>query len=117
MVEKKKQEKKVDKKEDKVKRVSTAIANLELGESISPTRLFREIADIHPDLGRDILDLHDSLKEIGFKTLRDKNGKVREIIRTDESLNIRNDIRDIKKEILGLKSIIDELNTNLKNKK
>jgi len=108
MIKKKinKKKKDIDKKSLKISRISTAIANMDIGESISPTRLFRSIGGIHPNTGRDLLDLWDSLKEIGFATLRDKNGKVREILRTDESLDMRKDIIEIKKGILELKGLL-----------
>jgi len=112
-----KDKKDIDRKSEKISRVSTAIANMELGEAISPTRLFRSIGGIHPNTGRDLLDLYDSLKTIGFVTLRDKNGKVREILRTDEGLDARKDIIEIKKQILELKEIMDEINTKLKKEK
>lgn len=106
----------IDKKSNKISRISTAIANMSLGETISPTRLFRSVGGIHPDTGRDLLDMFDSLKEIGFVTLRDKNGKVREILRTDESLDTRKDIIEIKKGILELKGFMDELKTIFKKR-
>lgn len=111
----KSRKKDIDKKSNKISRISTAIANMSLGETISPTRLFRSIG-VHPDTGRDLLDMFDSLKEIGFVTLRDKNGKVREVLRTDESLDTRKDIIEIKKQILELKGFMDELKTILKKR-
>lgn len=97
----------IDTKEAKIRRIATAIANMEVGDSISPTNLFKSIK-IHPNTGRDLLDLHDLLSEIGFKTIRDKNGKIKEILRTDEELSVRRDIREIKKEILDIKEFLDK---------
>ena len=108
--------KSIDKKEAKTIRIATAIADMNLGESINPTNLAHKI-EIHPDTLRDVIDLHDSLKEVGFSTLRDKNGKVREILRTDESLNIRNEIRDLRRDVINIKEGLDEIKTFLKSKK
>ena len=110
----KKQKPKVKKKSDKANKVLEAINHLELGQVIRPTALAHKIPNFHHDTLIDMLDLHDSLKEVGFKTLRDKNNRIREIIRTDESLDLRKDVRDIKKEILELKNMIDEIKTGMK---
>lgn len=105
----------IDTKENKNRRITTAIANMDVGDSIPPTRFFENI-QIHPDTGRDLLDLFDSLKEIGFKTIRDKSGKIRAILRTDEELNVRRDIREIKRELIEVKGMLDELNSRLKKR-
>ncbi len=105
--------KKIDKKEDKATRIATAIANMDNGETIKPTALFRSI-QIHPNTGRDILDYYDSLKEIGFKTIRDKNRKIIEIIKHDESLNQMKEIREIRKEQLNLRNDVEEVKSILK---
>jgi len=112
----KKEKKQVDKKEDKYRKISTAIANMGIGDKLSPTNLFRNIG-LHPNTGRDLLDLYDSLKEIGFETVRGNNGNVRLIIRTDESLNIRNEIRDLKVSVINLTKMVDEIKSIVNNKK
>ena len=95
-------------REEKNKRISTAINSMEMGESISPTNLFKSIG-IHPETGKYILDLYDSLKAIGFKTIRDKNKAIKLILRTDEELILKNDIRDIKRDILNILQTLDKL--------
>ena len=110
------EKKNVSKKENKYKKVISTITNMNLGETISPTRLFKE-ANINPnDTGRDLLDLHDSLKEIGFVILRDKNEKIKAILRTNENLDIKRELRDQRREIIGMRDSPDELKTILKRK-
>ena len=112
----KKNQKTIDKKENKIRRIATALVNKELRETIKPTRLAMEIG-IHYNTLIDILDLFDGLKEIGFKTIRDKNGKVMEIIRTDENLNTVRELREIRKEQLDQRNILDEIKIILGKKK
>ena len=107
----------IEKKPSKISKISTIIANMDLGEIISPTKLFREVNMNPNDTGRDLLDLYDSLKEIGFVTLRDKNRKVKGILRTDESLDVRRDIKEIKIQILKLEGFMDKISTILGEKK
>lgn len=106
--------KSIDTKEDKVNKVLTGIASHEIGNTITPTALAEEIG-VHPNTLREKLDEYEVAKELGWRTVRDKSGKVRLIIREDDDLNLRKGIRDILKEILQLKNLIDEINT--KNKK
>lgn len=106
----------IDTKQNKVIRISTALANMNQGEIITPTRLFRSIG-IHPNTGKDLLDLYESLTEIGFEILRDKNDEIKGVLKTDESLNVRKDIREIKKDSLEIKNMVDELKSLMENKK
>ena len=107
---------KTDHREEKYRRISTVIANMPLGDVIRPSSLARSI-HLHPDTLKDTLDFYDTLKEIGFKTLRDKKGEIREIIRTDDGLDLRTDVRDIKKDMLIIKDMLDKLNTQIKKRK
>lgn len=97
-----------DKKEDKSRRLSIVIENMEIGESINPTNLAKKI-NIHPNTLRDILDQFDFLKEIGFETIRDKNRKIKEIIRTNNSHNFLKEVRELKKIIIDLQTKVEEL--------
>lgn len=94
-----------DRKKDKIIRICNALSKMELGETTNVTTLALSIK-IHPDTLRDSLDLFDSLKEIGFSTIRDKQGEIELIIRTDEKLEFRNEIKEIKKDV---KCILAEL--------
>jgi len=116
--------KQIDKKEDKARRVATAIANLNIGETITPTKLFREKCKnpitgkgMHPDTGRDILDYYSALKEISFEIVRGKDQKVRLIIKTDTTLDLRKQIRDIKNSLISLQNDFDEIKKEIINKK
>lgn len=111
------EKKNISKKESKYKKVVETISNMDIGETISPTRLFKE-ANINPnDTGRDLLDLYSSLKEIGFVILRDRNEKIKAILRTNENLDIKKELRDQRREMIGLKDSVDELKSMLKNKR
>jgi len=108
--------KEVENKSKKIGKIASTITNMNLGEVRSPTNLFSSIK-IHPNTGRDLLDLYDLLKDIGFVILRDKNKKIKGILRTDEGLDTRKDILEIKKQILELKGFMDKLKTILEFKK
>ena len=100
--------KETDTKDSKNRRIMTAISSMELGETKSPTSI-ANISQIHPDTFRDILDLYESLNEVGFEILRDTKGKAKAILRTDENLNVKNDIRAIRQDLNLLSGKIDTL--------
>lgn len=106
----------VDKKEDKVSRILTAIENMQIGETTNPTNLARGIG-IHPDTLRAKIDEYDLARSIQWRNVRDKSGKVRQIIREDEDLNLRKEMRDLKKEVLDVKNMLDEINAKLSKQK
>ncbi len=106
----------IDKKGDKIRRLAIAIYDMNLGESISPTNL-ANIVKIHPDTLRDILDTYDNLKTVGFETVRDKTGKIKTIVRTDNDLNVRTELREIKKELIQINENLDFMNTKKSIKK
>lgn len=108
--------KQIDKRENKSRRIATAIANLKVGETITPTKLFRDIVGIHPDTGKDLLDLHDSLKEINFEIFRDDKEEIKVIVRRDEGLDIRKNLREISRKLADLEEDMDEIKTNTKRK-
>jgi hypothetical protein len=108
-----KKERKVDKKEEKHRRISSAIANMDIGQIISPTKLFKSI-QIHPDTGRDLMDLYDSLKMVGFKTIRDENGILIRIMRIDESIDMKKEIAEIRKDIIDIKVKLEEVRSLIK---
>ncbi len=120
----KKEKPKPEKKSEKAKEIMEEIRKLEIGEVIRPTPLAERIKidpndkkkHMHVNTLIDTLDLYDSLKDVGFRTIRDKGRRIREILRTDEDLAIRTGLRELKQEIISLKSIIDELKTSLRKK-
>ena len=101
-------DKQIDKREDKYRRISSLIANMEVGEMKTPTDLFRTV-NIHPDTGRDLMDLYDSLKSIGFEKISDKNWKLKSIKRINENLDIKIEIREMRKAIFDIKTAIEKL--------
>ena len=88
--------------EERNRKVASAIVNMEIGSAIHITPLAKSI-QIHKDTLNDLLDLGDVLKEVGYKTIRDKDGKITQIIRTNEDIDLRRDISEIKKGIEDLK--------------
>jgi len=104
-------------KASKYRKIVETIANMEIGETISPTALFKP-AKINPNnTGRDLLDFYQTLKKIGFDIRRDKNNKIKHILKTDEDLDIKKELRDQRREIIGMRDSLDEIKTNLKNKR
>jgi len=97
--------------------ICETIENLNRGEIISPTKLFKGVNMNPNDTGRDLLDFYETLKEIGFVILRDKDGKITGILRTDERLDIKKELRDQRKEIIGMGDTLDELMELIKKKK
>ena len=107
---------KILKREEKSKRIADAIANLKLGDIISPTKLALSIG-IHKNTFCDLMDLFDSLKTIGFETFRDPTGKLKNIHRINENLDTKKEIREMRKDFLDIKTAIDEINIKLSEKK
>jgi len=99
--------KKIDKKENKLLRITEFIEKMKIGETISPTKLAKGVG-IHHDTFCDIVDWLDSMKQIGFEAFRDEEGKIKFILRTDNSLDMKKEIRDIKNSINDLNIKIEE---------
>ena len=100
-----------DTKENKNKRIIIALEELPIGEIITPTHLAKKVVGVHVDTLKDTLDLHDSLKDIGFEIIR-KDGIIKGIIKTGDTSLIK-EVRNIQKGIIDMKNQLDEL----KNKK
>ncbi len=94
-----------DRAQDKISRIFTAISMLDIGESISPTELSKKI-NIHHDSLIAKLEEYEPVKNISWKLSRDKEGKIRMITKTDEDMDIRKELREIKKEIINLKVLL-----------
>lgn len=104
---------KSEKKENKNIKIAREIENLKLGETISPTKLAVNCS-IHPNTLRDLLDIFDSLKGTGFSILRDSDGKIKAILKTDDSLDISKEIRDIKNSINDIEVLLKEIKVGIK---
>jgi len=72
---------------------------------------------IHPDTGKDLLDLHDSLREINFEIFRDEKEEIKVIVRRDEGLDIRKNLREINGKLINLEKDLDEIKTEIKKRK
>lgn len=107
MVKNKKSKERIDKREEKHRRIASAIANLEIGAVVTPTDLARSLASTHPDTLKDFLDSYDSLRQINFKVLRDNDGIIKAVIKTDDNSSTKD--LDIKEELSKINDKLDEL--------
>jgi|GEM_PF-6448380 len=94
-----------DTKTDKLSRILTGISMLEIGEFINLTPLSDRI-DIHKNKLEEELNDFGSLKDVNFEIVKDKEGKIKGIIKTDEKADIRKEIREIKKELIEIKKLL-----------
>jgi hypothetical protein len=99
-------------KENKTLKLAKAIESMKIGEGISPTPLSKKCG-LHQVKVVDDLDKFDTLKEIGFETIRE-NGELKKIIRTDNSLDIRKELNSIKNEINNLNTLMNEVKSILR---
>lgn len=106
---------KKDKKEEKIKRIAQELSYLEEGDIIAFSTLARN-SGIHPHTLRDIFDMFDTMKDVGFRIQRDKNGTIIRIIKEDSSLDLRKSMREFEKKMIDLKNDLDEIKTILKKK-
>lgn len=104
------------KREEKHRRIASFIASMQVGETVNPTNLSKEIG-IHADTLRNLLDVHDAFKELNFETIRDTSGKIKQIIRINESLDVKKEMRAVKKEVQDIKTLLDEIILKVSNKK
>ena len=102
-------------KEDRNIRLVRAIEDMKIGEAVSPTPLANK-ANLHENTLVDKIDVFDSLKESSFKTIRDEEGNLKAIIRTDNSLDMKKEISSIKNDISEIKLSIDEIKLNSKKR-
>jgi hypothetical protein len=106
---------KSEKKENKNIKIAKEIESLKLGETISPTKLALN-SQIHPNTLRDLLDLHSSLQELGFEILRDSERKIKAILKTDDSLDLKRELNQIKNEINNISTSLEEIKSILKKR-
>jgi len=106
--------KQIDKREEKYKRISIAIEKMPVGSIIAPSTLARSVG-VHPQTLTDLFDLIDSLKEIGFETTRDsKTGKIKNIHRVNDSLNLKKEVAEMKKELIDIGVTLEEIKIKIK---
>lgn len=109
---KNKELKNTDTKASKLKRMCVVLQEKD-GEWQSPTRIAHDIG-IHHDTIRDFVDEFDTMSEAGIQTLRDKKGKLLKIRSSSSSLEIKRELRDQRKELIGIRDMLDEIKTSLK---
>lgn len=95
--------------EERDRRIIKELELLKPREVISPTALAKKVMGVHVHKLRDVLDFTDSVRKIPFEILRDKNKKIRGIIKLEEDFDIKKDINVIKKDILDIKNILDKI--------
>ena len=92
-------------KSEKLSKILTGISMLDIDEFINLTPFAERIA-IHKNTLEQELNKYGSMKDINFEIVKDKEGKIRGIIKTDEKADIRKEIREIKKEIIEIKKLL-----------
>lgn len=92
-------------KEEKVSKILTGISMLDIDEFISLTPLSSRLG-IHKNTLEQELNKFSSMKDINFEIVKDKEGKIKGIIKTDEKADIRKELREIKKELVEIKKFI-----------
>lgn len=110
MVKDKKSTEKIDKREEKHRRIASAIANLKVGAVVTPTDLSHQ-ASTHPDTLRDFLDSYDTLRTLNFKVLRDNDNIIKAVIKTEEKSEV-----DAEKELAIIRKDIGEIKETLKKR-
>jgi hypothetical protein len=105
----------IDKKEEKYRRMISLLANMNIGQTITVSKISR-LSKIHPWTGQQLLEYYDSLKEIGIEIVRDDKEKILFIKRTNESLDTKKELGEIKKKIIDLDTKIAEINSKLDKK-
>lgn len=106
----------VDKREEKTKRIAIAISKMRPGESISYSTLARNI-NLHPDTFKDKLDEFDSLREVSFEIVRDKDKKLRSILKTEDVFYWKKNIIGIKKSLADIEEQLNEIQGKKKSEK
>lgn len=106
--------KKIDTKQDKVAKFLTGIANMERGETIAPSTFARR-HNLHPSYSEELNDILENAKQIGWETVRDMDGKAKQYIKTEDPLELRDEVRELKKSIIDIAKILDEIKTNIRN--
>ncbi len=77
------------------------------GTSMTITALAKKIG-IHYSTVSEKIDEYELAKDIGWTNIRDRNRKVRLILRTDEDLVIMNALAEINKEIISMNNRLDK---------
>ena len=95
-----------------VKKIAFAISNLKEKEIVLPSTLARSL-NMHPETFTDTIDMFDLFRDIGFIVLRDREGKIKGILKTDEENMVKSDIRQIKKDMIDIKGKLENIESAL----
>lgn len=105
--------KEIDTKEKKVERIADALSEMREGESITPTALAKKIELngklMHPNTLTDALDIVDLLKDVGYRTIRGEDGKIRFIIKSKEDISVATKMRNMEKNIIDIKGDVEKV--------
>jgi len=106
----------MDKKEELTKyaKLAQAIEKMEIGDSKTVTNLSKGI--VHKNTAAELLNFSETMGGVGYSITRDKNKNIKLIVRTDDNLEIREDLREIKRTILRLEQGSEENKINKKKK-
>lgn len=98
-------EKQPESKEEKISKILTGISMLDIDEFIAVTPLSKKIG-LHKDTLTNKLEEYDPVKNINWKLIRGKAGEIKGLIKTDEDMDLRQEIRNIQKELIEIKKIL-----------
>jgi len=103
---------KVDKKQMKIGRLAETISDMAEGESISPTALALKAGMKQPTL-KDMIDEHDFLGSIGFKIFRDDKKEIKLIVKCQDEINLKTDIKTLRQDMIQIKSDLEKIKLGL----
>lgn len=94
-----------DQRDDKLSRILTGISMLNIDEFIALTP-FSDRINLHKNTLEQELERYGSMKDINFEIVRDKEGKIKGIIKTNEKADLRKEVREIKRELSEIKKLL-----------
>ncbi len=100
-------EKKKDKRENKIIRFLQRVAVMEIGDKIAPSTFAREI-NIHPNTAKDLAYLFRELQATGFEIIENNEGEIKFFTKVEPKLDIKKEIRELRKEVMDIKTLIEE---------
>lgn len=101
----------IKEKFSKYRKLAESVRNMKKGDCKSPTNLSKGI--VHKNTAEELLNFEETMSQIGHHIQRDNEGKIKFIVRTDDNLEIRSDIREIKRTILRGEKNVEGLKEDL----
>lgn len=95
-----------------IKKIAFAISNMREKDVVAVSSFARSLK-MHPETLTDTLDMFDVLRNIGFLVLRDPQGKIKTLMKTNEENIVKSDIRQIKRDLIDIKGKLENIETSL----